>query len=48
MSEEGQVECVLKGGKGGKGNVHYATATRQIPNFAETGEPGVEKQLFLN
>ena len=47
LSEEGQVECVLKGRKGGKGNVHYATATRQIPNFAETGEPGVEKTVIL-
>ncbi len=47
LSEEGQVECVLRGGKGGKGNVHYATATRQIPNFAETGEPGVEKTVIL-
>lgn len=47
LSEEGQVECILKGGKGGKGNVHYATATRQIPNFAETGEPGIEKTVIL-
>ena len=47
LSEVGQVECVLKGGKGGKGNVHFATATRQIPNFAETGEPGIEKTVIL-
>lgn len=47
LSEIGQVECVLKGGKGGKGNVHFATATRQIPNFAETGEPGIEKTVIL-
>ncbi|MBR4110566.1 MAG: GTPase ObgE [Clostridia bacterium] len=47
LSEVGQVECVLKGGKGGKGNVHFATATRQIPNFAETGEPGLEKTVIL-
>ena len=47
LSEVGQVECVLKGGKGGKGNVHFATATRQIPNFAETGEPGLEKSVIL-
>lgn len=47
LSEEGQVECILKGGKGGRGNVHYATATRQIPNFAETGEPGIEKTVIL-
>ena len=47
LSKEGQVECILEGGKGGKGNVHFATATRQIPNFAETGEPGVEKTVIL-
>ncbi len=47
LSEEGQVECILKGGKGGKGNVHFVTPTRQIPNFAETGEPGIEKTVIL-
>lgn len=47
LSEEGQVECILKGGKGGKGNVHFATATRQIPNFAETGELGQERTVIL-
>ena len=47
LSKEGQVECILEGGKGGKGNVHFTTATRQIPNFAETGEPGKEKNVIL-
>ena len=47
LSEENQKICVLQGGKGGKGNVHFATATRQIPNFAETGELGVEKNIIL-
>ena len=47
LSKEDQVECILEGGKGGKGNVHFATATRQIPNFAETGEPGTEKTIIL-
>lgn len=47
LSKENQVECVLEGGMGGKGNVHFATATRQIPNFAETGEPGKEKSIIL-
>ena len=47
LSEEGQVECILRGGRGGKGNVHFATATRQIPNFAETGELGQEKTIVL-
>jgi len=47
LSKEEQVECILEGGAGGKGNVHFATATRQIPNFAETGEPGIEKTVIL-
>ncbi|MBQ9267135.1 MAG: GTPase ObgE [Clostridia bacterium] len=47
LSEVGQVECILKGGKGGKGNCHFATPTRQIPNFAETGEPGMEREVIL-
>ena len=47
LSEENQVECILKGGRGGKGNVHFATPTRQVPNFAETGEPGIEKTVIL-
>ncbi len=47
LSEENQSECILKGGRGGKGNVHFATSTRQVPNFAETGEPGQEKTLIL-
>lgn len=47
LSEEGQVELVLKGGKGGKGNSHFATATRQVPRFAEAGEDGEEKEVIL-
>ena len=47
LSKEKQIECVLEGGKGGKGNCHYATATRQVPNFAETGEFGKEMSLIL-
>lgn len=47
LSKENQKELVLKGGNGGKGNVHFATATRQVPNFAETGELGAEKTVIL-
>ena len=47
MSKEGQKELILKGGKGGKGNSHFATSTRQAPRFAIDGEPGKEKELIL-
>jgi len=35
LSELDQKELILKGGKGGKGNSHFATSTRQAPRFAE-------------
>ncbi len=47
LSEESQVELVLHGGRGGKGNSHFATATRQVPRFAQDGEKGEEKELIL-
>ncbi len=47
LSQEGQVEMVLKGGRGGKGNSHFATATRQVPRFAQAGEEGEEKEVIL-
>ncbi|HBN86355.1 MAG TPA: GTPase CgtA [Clostridiales bacterium] len=40
LDENGQELIVLKGGRGGKGNRHYATSTRQIPNFAQSGVKG--------
>ena len=47
MSEDGQRELILKGGRGGKGNVHFATSTRQAPHFAIDGEKGKEKEKIL-
>ena len=47
LSEPDQVALILKGGRGGKGNSHYATSTRQAPRFAEDGEPGESKDLTL-
>ena len=47
LSEEDSKELVLPGGRGGKGNCHFATATRQAPRFAQSGEKGIEKELIL-
>ncbi|MBR0426716.1 MAG: GTPase ObgE [Clostridia bacterium] len=47
LSEPNQVELVLKGGRGGKGNSHFATPTRQVPRFAQDGEKGEEKEIIL-
>lgn len=47
LSEEGQTFLIAKGGKGGRGNTHFATPTRQVPNFAEQGRKGAEKNIEL-
>lgn len=47
LSNEEQKELILKGGRGGKGNVHFATSTRQAPRFAIDGEKGEEKEIIL-
>lgn len=47
LSKQGQEELVLKGGRGGKGNSHFATSTRQVPRFAQAGEEGEEKEVIL-
>ena len=47
LKVEGQSVVVAKGGSGGWGNVHFATATRQTPKFAKSGMPGDERELSL-
>lgn len=47
LSELGQTELIAPGGIGGKGNAHFATATRQAPRFAQDGEKGIEKEVIL-
>lgn len=47
ISYDGQEFILLKGGRGGKGNNYFKTATHQAPKYAQSGEPYQEKKIVL-
>ena len=47
MSGENRRQVILTGGRGGKGNMHYATATMQAPKYAQPGQPARELEVRL-
>jgi GTP-binding protein len=47
LTQPGQTLTVLQGGRGGRGNQHFATSRNQAPRTAEKGEPAQEKRLKL-
>ncbi|MBC7865723.1 MAG: GTPase ObgE [Bacteroidia bacterium] len=47
ISEEGQETILMPGGRGGWGNAHFATATKQAPRYAQPGEPGKKVWVIL-
>jgi GTP-binding protein len=48
LARDGARLLVARGGRGGRGNSQFATATRQTPDFAERGQPGQLRQLRLS
>ena len=47
ITEAGQEVILLKGGRGGLGNTHFKSPTNQAPEYAQTGEEGLEKWVIL-
>lgn len=47
LFREGERVLVARGGRGGRGNMHFATSVHQTPRYSEHGEPGEERWLVL-
>ncbi|SPD75543.1 GTPase Obg [uncultured Desulfobacterium sp.] len=48
LIHDGEEVLLFPGGRGGKGNQHFATSTNRVPRFAQPGNPGQEKRLKLS
>lgn len=47
ITEDGETQILVPGGRGGLGNVHFKSATNQTPRYAQPGEPGKEEWKIL-
>ncbi|NLX65575.1 MAG: GTPase ObgE [Bacteroidales bacterium] len=47
ITDDGQEVTLLRGGRGGQGNVHFKSATNQTPRYAQPGEPYQERWIIL-
>lgn len=47
LTNSGDKILVAQGGRGGRGNAHFATPQKRAPQFCEPGEPSIERELFL-
>ncbi|MFR8549387.1 MAG: GTPase ObgE, partial [Lachnospiraceae bacterium] len=47
MSGDNRRQVILKGGRGGNGNMHYATSTMQAPKYAQPGQEAIELEVLL-
>lgn len=47
VTDDGQLVNLLKGGRGGRGNWHFKSATNRTPRYAQPGEPAIEKSVIL-
>lgn len=47
LNIHGMKFIICKGGRGGHGNLHYVSSVRQVPNFAEKGEPGESRKVRM-
>lgn len=47
LVQDKQKVLIAEGGRGGRGNSHFTTSTRQAPHFCEPGEPAIERELEL-